>query len=189
MPALRFPFCTALGQLNRPRLDDFSHFILQPGMLFSAPGKWWGDGGLRPRPHEGVDLHCYLNRAGHPGRLEPGILLPALATGRIIRIAEDFLGHSIFVIHELKDDSGKILLSIYGHVDPLLSPEGEVVAGEILAAIARPRTPGVPAHLHLSMAWLPVDFPLNRLDWQTLDEASGVILLDPLLYLDCPHQT
>jgi hypothetical protein len=187
MNSLRFPFCAALRQSNRPHLDDFCHFLLEPGMLYGAPRKWWGDGGLRQRHHEGVNFQGYLNGAGQPGLLEPGILVPVLAAGRVVRIVADFLGHSIFVIHELKDGSGRIFLSVYGHVDPLLSQEDKVAAGEILAAIARPQIPAAPPHLHLSTAWLPADFPLKRLAWQTLHAEPGVIFLDPLLLLDCPH--
>jgi hypothetical protein len=180
-----FSFCADLVRLNRPRLDDFNRFLMHPGMLFGASMKWWGKEGPRRFPHEGVDFHFYLNRYGETCRLEPGILLPVPVPGRVAGITEDFLGRSIFAVTP-DERSGKTFLWIYGHVEPFMQPGSEIKSGQIPAVIARPRNPAVPPHLHLSMAWLPADFPLDQLDWPNLHATPGVTFFDPLPLLACP---
>jgi hypothetical protein len=174
--------------LNDPSLAEFDRFLLPPGAGFGDLRQWWDD---RPRriPHEGVDLCWYRKRGGEIARLLPGTRLPAMATCRVVRIVEDFLGHSIFVIHK-GQDAGRIPLSVYGHATSSLKPGEEVREGGLLATIAQPGSGSglVLPHIHLSMVWLPAAFPFDRLDWRLLHAFPEASFCDPLPLLSCPWE-
>jgi len=35
-------------------------------------------------------------------------------------------------------------------------------------------------HVHISVAWIPEDFPAENLDWKIMNESPDIILLNPL---------
>lgn len=186
MSSLPFSFRVAFRRLNDPVLAEFDRFLLPPGTRFGDRRQWWDDC-ARPRPHEGIDLFWYRKCGGEIGRLGPGTRVPALAAGRVVRIVEDFLGHSIFVAHEA-EQGGRILLTVYGHLAPSLAAGEEVREGGLLAEVARPRSDRVPPHLHLSTVRLPAAFPLGRLDWRLLQTSPEADFYDPLSLLSCPWE-
>jgi hypothetical protein len=140
--------------------------------------------GEGPQPHEGLDLCWFGDRHGRIRRLPPQLKVPATFAGVVIKIANDFLGRSIYLLHEQITTGGRRLLTAYGHTAPLdsLQVGGPVAAGEIIASLAA--LPGknhaVSPHLHLTFAWVPPDLPPHRLHWPNLGPDPAITLIDPL---------
>jgi murein DD-endopeptidase MepM/ murein hydrolase activator NlpD len=169
---------------NRPRMDGFKGWVFHPGMLFQALGKWWGDQGLRPVPHEGLDLYSFEAAGGRVKTVDHQTRIPAAFAGQIVTIDRDFLGKSIYIRHAIFTAGGRQLLSAVGHTIPRdgLQTGQQVAAGEIIAAVAG--LPGqksnLPPHLHLTFAWVPKDVKVDQLTWKNLGHDSGIRLIDPL---------
>jgi hypothetical protein len=169
---------------NRPRMDGFQRWVLQPGMRFQALEKWWGDGGRRAAAHEGLDLYSFADASGGIKTVDRRTKIPAAFTGHIVKIEPDFLGQSIFMLHEVYQADGRRLLSALGHTVPTASLKiGQYVqAGEVvgtIAAVPGPQ-PTLPPHLHLTFAWAPVDIKPEHLTWKNLGHDPGITLIDPL---------
>ena len=169
---------------NRPRMDGFKRWAFHPGMLFNAPGKWWGDQGARYTRHEGLDLYRFEDAGGITKSVDQHTKIPAAFAGHIVKIGRDFLGISIYMSHAIFTTGGRQLLSAFGHTVPKESLKtGHYVAeGEIIATISGfpgKKTALVP-HLHLTFAWVPVHVALNQLEWKNLVDDPGIRLIDPL---------
>ena len=175
---------------NGPALAGFKNWFFQPGMAFNSGQTWWGEKQRRSCPHEGIDLCCFEDSRGQLRQVGPDLRIPATWAGKIIKLARDFLGQSIYLGHEILAADGRQLCTAYGHTRPLASLEvGQpVAAGAIIAALAA--APGkktrVPPHLHLSLAWIPVALDPDRLDWQNLGRDPAITLIDPLSVLALP---
>jgi murein DD-endopeptidase MepM/ murein hydrolase activator NlpD len=183
-PELQSTFMEYMVEHNRPRMDGFKRWVFQPGMLFKAPGKWWGDQGPRYTPHEGLDLYRFEDEGGLTKTLDHHTKIPAAFAGQVVKIDRDFLGRSIYMSHDIFTHGGRQLLSAFGHTVPRESLQAGdyVAAGEIIADISEgpgPKTTLAP-HLHLTFAWMPVPLALERLDWKTLADDPGITLIDPL---------
>jgi len=176
---------------NQPQLATFQRWVLEPGMLFGAGEQWWGARRPRPTPHEGLDLCCFEDAAGRRQRLDSNTRIPATFAGRIIRIAPDFLGKSVYLSHEIFSAAGGQLHTLYGHLKPRpdLQVGQEVAAGEIIGTIsggpAGPKSPIAP-HLHITLALLPVPLAPERLDWPNLGRDPAITLIDPRSLLPLP---
>lgn len=167
----------------------FKQWLFHPGMLYGAAEKWWGDGSLRPVPHEGLDFCLYEDYGGEPVFLPGEARIPVMYGGRIIKVFDDFLGTSIAVEHSVID-GGRTLLSIYGHTRPVgdLSVGREVKEGEVIAVVAVPprrRTPVRP-HLHISLLRGGAVLP-DQLDWTRI-RTSTPGMVNPLDVLDGPYR-
>jgi Peptidase family M23 len=175
---------------NGPALAGFKRWLFQPGMAFNSRQTWWGEKQLRSCPHEGIDLCCFEDSRGQLRQVGPDLRIPVTWAGKIIKLARDFLGKSIYLGHAILAADGRQLCTAYGHTRPLASLEvGQpVAAGDIIAALAA--APGkksrVPPHLHLSLAWIPVALDPDRLDWQNLGRDPAITLIDPLSVLALP---
>ncbi len=171
---------------NPDTLTGFAAWVLHPGMLFGAREQWWGRPGARATPHEGLDLGCYEDAAGRLHWVPETLAVPAPLAGRVVRLAPDFLGTSIFLAHEGWSEPGRFYTAL-GHTRPRpsLRVGDQVAAGEVLARLAASRG-RAPAHLHLTFAWLPPEASLDALDWRTLGRDPAVRLLDPLPCLSLP---
>lgn len=161
--------------------DGFKEWIFCPGMLFNALGKWWGSGGKRSRPHEGLDLCLYKNRQDRIVRLEEGTAVPAMFDGVVVKIVDDFLGKSIIIDHS---SMGQRFCSIYGHTIPHRHIEAgsRVNEGDIIAVIAgtgRSKTGLIP-HLHITVGLVSGETSYERMDWETIGSQDMLTLLDPL---------
>jgi murein DD-endopeptidase MepM/ murein hydrolase activator NlpD len=171
---------------NQPYLAGFRKWVFLPGMLFNSTEQWWGDKKPRAAPHEGLDLCCFEDADGEIRRFAGSIRIPAAFAGRIQKIDDDFLGKSIFVSHEIFDGKKGQLYTIYGHTEPVAGKlYGSVAEGEIIGVIAdRPgRNSTLLPHLHITVAWVPVRYPLEQLTWQHFGTDKRITLLDPLLIL------
>jgi murein DD-endopeptidase MepM/ murein hydrolase activator NlpD len=169
---------------NRPRMDGFKSWVFHPDMLFQALEKWWGDQGPRAVPHEGLDLYSFETDGGGVRTVDQQTQIPAAFAGQVVKIDRDFLGKSIYISHTIYTAGGSQLLSAVGHTIPRdgLQTGQQVAAGEIIAAVAG--VPGkktnLPPHVHLTFAWVPVDFKVDQLTWKNLGHDPGISLIDPL---------
>jgi hypothetical protein len=166
--------------LVRANTLRFKRWVYDPGMFFLSESKWWGDKGHRSHRHNGLDLRLYENHAGAIETIAEGAKIPLVYEGRVVNIIEDFLGYTIFAAHEMFDE-GSQLFTIYGHVEPARGVLIDEFAGEgeVIANLAGKKSTKVPAHLHLSLAFIPETTRVESLTWQTLDEFENIIFLDP----------
>ncbi|MBU1546157.1 MAG: hypothetical protein KKE82_05255 [Proteobacteria bacterium] len=152
-------------------------------MLFQNTEAWWKQGS-RQTPHEGIDLLFLTARDGQRCDIRPEALIPPLWDGEAVAVFEDFLGSTVVVRHSVMDGQGWRLVSLYGHVQPLVGFVGEEVsADKPLAAVASgtARGPSAPPdHLHLSVGWLAPGWSATELRWPTLWTNPGIVLVDPL---------
>ena len=161
----------------------FCTWLFLPGMFFLDKNKWWGNGGLRAAPHEGVDLCFYRSVEGECRRLGPQTCIPSLAAGEVLAVMGDFLGKSIIVHHPAWGDDGRRVCTLYGHTEPLagLSPGVRLAAGDTLARLAQsPHAGGPGPHLHISLALVDRRVPAGELTWARLSRGSAALFLDPL---------
>ncbi|MFO0794782.1 MAG: peptidoglycan DD-metalloendopeptidase family protein [Candidatus Brocadiaceae bacterium] len=170
----------------------FEAWVFYSGMLFNDLYKWWGEGGVRRRPHEGLDICFYQDTGGNIHRLNEKIKIPAIYDGEIVRIGDDFLGKSVYVSHNIYNDTGNKLHTIYGHTNPYSGINmGRILnEGDILATIAETNKRGTTIfpHVHISVAWLPESFPKEQLEWETIYTSRAVILYNPLELMDCKYR-
>ncbi len=166
--------------------NGFKEWIFYPGMLFHDMEAWWTDNGIRPTPHEGIDLCFYRDNRWQIRRIDNGTKIPVMYTGDIVHIHDDFLGKSIYVKHSMKDKNGNTLHTIYGHTIPQnrcvtgkIAHEGDIIA-EVAAISENSRT--LP-HIHITMAWIPESLSCKRLNWDTIWTSGSVILCNPLEHI------
>lgn len=188
--ALRDRFFHDLVNVNQ--INDFSTWFFYSGMLFGSDDKWWGMGGERPSPHEGLDICFFKNSVGDVKKMEGPISIPVMDDGIVFDIScNDFIDSSIFVRHEYQDSNGLYLHSVYAHSTPVknLSPGQVLKHGDVLATMGDPakKDLSIPAHIHVSMVFLPEDYPKDMLSWQILALSYQARLVDPFGYLECDY--
>jgi len=175
------PFYSNLPRLNH-LTENCTGWQFLPGMLFEDTQAWWKNG-PRQSPHEGIDLLFFTDRSGQRRELPPQGLVPPLWDGEVIAVFEDFLGSTVAVRHPVMDGQGWRLISLYGHVRPLVECGAQVSTGEPLAEVACEKARGTsapPDHLHLSLGWLAPGWSVAELSWPTLWTNPGIRLIDPL---------
>jgi murein DD-endopeptidase MepM/ murein hydrolase activator NlpD len=190
LPDLHSKFMEFMVERNRPRMDGFRQWVLQPGMRFQAAAKWWGNRGHRAAPHEGLDLYSFEDANGRVKTLDRHTQIPAAFAGEVAKVEPDFLGQSIYLRHASFSAGGDCLFSIYGHTVPRSSIQtGQQVAeGEVIGVISTfpGKKTSLSPHLHITFAWVPVGLPLDHLDWKNLGQEPAIILVDPLEILVAP---
>ncbi|MBC8549676.1 MAG: hypothetical protein H8D23_08485 [Candidatus Brocadiales bacterium] len=180
-------FKTFFTKHNNFHTYGFKEWIFYPGMLFQDMEAWWTDNGLRPTPHEGIDLCFYRDNTGQVRRIDIGTKIPVMYAGDIVHIHDDFLGKSIYVKHCINDKSGNSLHTIYGHTNPrnLQDTKKRVCEGDIIAEVAAiSEDSKVLPHIHITMAWIPESLPCKKLNWDTIWNSRSVTLCNPLEYID-----
>jgi hypothetical protein len=184
-------FCEKLVQHNNLLQRGFAQLAFYPGMLFNAQDKWWGDGGRRANPHEGIDICLYRDRSGAIKLIPKTARIPVIYAGQVKRILNDYLGSTLYLAHEMYDSRGNQCYTIYGHVAPCagIAPDDSIRDGEIVAAIAdtEDRKINILPHVHISVAWIPENFPSEQLNWSMLNQASVITLLNPLDIFSCTY--
>lgn len=173
----RSGFTENLMKLNAIRL---AKWVFEPGMLFMSENKWWADKGLRAHRHSGLDLLLYEREDGVIESLVNGTQIPALYPGTIVGYIKDFLGHSVFVSHEIRE-KGSQLFTIYGHVTLLedICIGKTLKEGSVVASLEGTVNSKVPGHLHLSVVLIPDTIPLEILSWDLLEKTDNVMFFDP----------
>lgn len=174
-------------------INDFSSWFFYSGMLFGSEDKWWGKGGERPSPHEGLDICFYRTNGGSLKQLDGRIHIPVMDDGVVYEISrDDFIDTSIFVRHDYRDSNGHYLHSVYAHSTPVenLAPGQSLKHGDRVATMGDPskRDLSIPAHIHVSLVYLPEDYPKDKLSWQVLALTYDARLVDPFGYLECDYK-
>lgn len=171
-------FTENLVRINTLR---FNKWVFGPGMLFRSELKWWGDKGDRGEMHNGLDLLSYESDDGIIKTIGADTKVPIIYEGSVVRCIKDFLGYTLFAAHELYDGDSQ-LFTIYGHVLPASDiPIGNAVKeGSVIATLSGVSGTKVPGHLHISVALIPKDIPLETLSWKILKEAANIHFFDPI---------
>lgn len=184
------PYSKYLLECNNRFVDGFREWVFHSGMLFASCEKWWGKGGVRDRPHEGLDMVLWRDDRGLTQRVEAGVVVPALYAGEVVMVEQDYLGDSLYVRHAIDDGGGRTLHTVYGHirVGSTIGRAGKVTAGEAVGSVADPRHRGrqTPAHLHLTAAWIPDRLAADELNWDSIGALGLEALIDPLEVIACP---
>jgi hypothetical protein len=165
----------------------FAVWEFLPGMRFNERTAWWRGGADRGGSHEGLDICWYRTLDGRRLSLGADTRVPVICAGEVVSVVADFLGVSLFVAHDQRDNQGRQLHTIYGHIDPgaRLVPGSFLVDGDAVGTIAdasRRRT-AAPSHLHITLALINRDGGPERLDWDALHDRPRVILLDPMIVM------
>jgi hypothetical protein len=170
----------------------FETWLFYPGMLFNARERWWGNGGSRDRPHEGLDLCFYKDSRGQTRNLNKDTQIPVMYTGEVVKIEDDFLGESIYVSHDIYDSRGNRLLTVYGHTKPgnRINVGRSLREGDMFAAVADTGGERIkaPSHLHISVAWVPPSVSYEKLDWGAISAPAVACLVDPLEIISCRYE-
>ncbi len=194
-PLVQLPpdsFFRLFVKLNQ--LDQIAHFLFLPGMLFHDTLQWWGS---RPRlhPHEGMDIYLMQDREARAITVLPQMLIPAMLSGELVHFHRDFLGETIYIRHPEMRQKNAVLHTLYGHISPAGSVLGVQTStgltcpsfinkGQIVGTISPPpETSSVPAHLHISCAWIDADQQLQELSWEKMSVGSNIVFIDPLPFL------
>lgn len=184
-------FSARVVELNGPSISGFRSWAFHRGMLFDAQVTWWGSGKKRDTPHEGLDLCLYVDQQETHRLLGSHAKIPVIYDGDIAGVSDDFLGQSIYVKHAIRDGSGNMLYSAYGHTIPAASIEAGVVVveGQAIAMVADavPKKTGPVPHLHISLFWVPESLDPDRISWDTISAREALRPIDPLEVLDLPH--
>jgi hypothetical protein len=168
--------------------NGFDKWAFYPGMLFQSDDKWWGDRGRRKRSHEGLDICFYLGTDGEIRNLPPTANIPVMYEGTVVCLLDDYIGKTLFILHDIYDKNQNQLCSIYGHTKPCdtIRVSSVVRQGDIIAAICDAERKGVPmsSHLHLSLAWIPKSYEYQQLSWEKISRQTELILLDPIDFIE-----
>ncbi len=167
---------------NGLRDSEFNEWLLIPGMLFKATNTWWGNQNIRKSQHEGIDLGFYSNRNQKVIGFDKNTRIPAIFTGVVAGIFNDFLGKSVFMRHEITDIENRELCSIFGHIKPGsdICPGRILKEGEIIGNIADAGKSSVKPHLHITMGWVVKEITDDVLDWNVIGKSEVLKLIDPI---------
>jgi len=172
--------------------EMFQNWVFWPGMLFNSPDKWWGDGGRRDFPHEGLDFCLYQDAGGKVCRLGENTRIPVMHDGVVLALFKDYLGQAVILEHADTDHASGRLMSVYAHTVPEkhIVPATVVKAGDIIATIADTRhsKAGILPHLHLSLGRPAPDLVYEPFVWNRMRDPEQVKLIDPLPLIRWPHQ-
>ena len=154
-----------------------------PGMLQDSPEKWWADFGLRHARHEGIDI-CFYWKKGRISTLAPGTRVPAMASGTLLNISQDLLGHTLVVSFDTREKEDARVILVYSHTvpDPALSIGQKVREGQVIARTfdTRIKRSKLLSHLHLSCIIIPAKVPDKSLDWSLFADRRRVTHINPV---------
>ncbi|MFH2123779.1 MAG: hypothetical protein ABIJ50_09905 [Pseudomonadota bacterium] len=161
----------------------------------------WKLPALRPRLHEGIDIYQIEHFDMRSSYVLPQMLIPAILPGELIHFHRDFLGETLYIRHADIQQEGAVLHTLYGHVSsipevkttPSFTPgsftrtslhSSPFHKGQIVGTISPPsETSKVPAHLHISCAWIHEDQLVKELNWKNMSTSANVVFIDPLPFL------
>ena len=183
-------FTAMLIEANGFDSVDFKRWVFSPGMLFDAPGKWWGDYGRRDFPHEGIDFCLYRDAADNLRRLDKRTRIPVMHDGCVRAMFNDYLGQAVVIEHDRIPGIPDKTISIYAHTKPRagILPGVNVREGDIIASIAgtgRSKTNILP-HLHFSLGRPSPDITYEPFVWNQMRDPNLVTLHNPQGLIDWP---
>ncbi len=136
--------------------SGFARWTFRPGMLFGDRMEWWGDRNRRRSEHQGIDFAEGLNAEGGIQGIPDQTPVYALADGEVVAVLDDFLGKSVVMRHPaIKNESGDVFYTFLSHIRPVADQLGSIAKGQIIGKVCKSTNSRVPAHLHLTGAWIP----------------------------------
>lgn len=176
-------FLGSLSRLNKLEKKGPVQWYFYPGMLFSTMDKWWGNFGFRATLHEGIDITYYSDGSGTLCQFNSHTRIPALKSGMVLNICDDFLGKSIIIepFHRHHALDSRILF-IYAHIVPLqhIHQGCVVMEDEPIATVSHTRkNPQLPPHLHFSCIEIPRTIHTSELDWSYFSQDPDIQLYPP----------
>lgn len=183
-------FLEKISHLNGLGKGASIQWCFYPGMLFSSWDKWWDDFGTRSTIHEGIDITYYETQDGNQHQFTKTTQIPALDSGKILNICNDFLGQTLVIEHpesgvstkETEKTKGKIIIYAYAHINPnkLLKIGGFIQKDDPIATVCSTvKNPKLPPHLHLSCFEVPSEIPCNALNWDLFSKIEKVHSIHP----------
>ncbi|MBU4327312.1 MAG: hypothetical protein KKB91_06155 [Proteobacteria bacterium] len=193
-------------------MDQISHFLFQPGMLFNDTLQWWRSK-KRSHPHEGIDIYLMQSFDMDTCTVLPQMMIPAMLSGYMVHFHRDFLGETLYIRHPEIRQKNTTLHTLYGHICAIPGSRGTAESlpyahicstgsalgvqtsvgltcssfinkGQIVGTISPPpATSSVPAHLHISCAWIDEELQVEELNWGNMSTSGKVIFIDPLPFL------
>ena len=182
MSSLSHLFTRSLLAKNPAMAAQFKQWVWSTGMGFQDTGLWWGEGKKRITPHEGIDCVRFRNRNGKVCNLVGPLAVPSIFPGELVRIHRDFLAWSLYIRHPQFVLRGRILYTVFGHLQPLEKEYigRRVAAGEVVGSLEKFQQNNiVPLHVHLTIAWISEDVDPEQLSWKLLNDPDLVTLVDP----------
>jgi hypothetical protein len=183
-PVNKSNFTRNIIVLNRLNGLGFKDWLLKPGMGFGEPEKWWPGQGIRPTPHEGLDLTGFLDHNHVEHRLPTNTIVVPLFRGRLVNIIDDFLGRTVIIDHQIINRYDQSLHGFYAHLLPAaqLTTGADLHEEEGLGTIAAGNQI-CPPHLHISTVWVARNFPVGQISWADFVGQEGFQPCDPLGFL------
>jgi murein DD-endopeptidase MepM/ murein hydrolase activator NlpD len=156
----------------------FTHWLFRRGMFFGARNEWWGDRVRRRTEHEGLDF-VEGNKPGTGIRNIPeGAPARAIADGEVVAVLKDFLGKTVVMRHSaISDETGSVFYTLLSHIRPAAKLKASVVRGQLIGEVAESRNADVPAHLHLSGAWIPQTIRPSEISLNHINPAFTPVVL------------
>jgi hypothetical protein len=147
-------FAEWLARLTKE--SGFTHWIFRSGMFFGDRIEWWGDRVRRRTEHEGLDFIQGAQSGSSIRNIPEGTPARALADGEAVGILSDFLGKTVVMRHSaITDAAGSVFYTFLSHIHPAASLRDSVACGQMIGGVGKSKNRNVPAHLHLSGAWIP----------------------------------
>jgi murein DD-endopeptidase MepM/ murein hydrolase activator NlpD len=157
--------------------SGFTRWVFRGGMLFGDRIEWWKDCVRRRTEHEGIDF-AEGSRPGENIKSVPrGTTIRAIADGEIVGIMNDFLGKTVVIRHQNTDETDAIFYTLLSHIQPHAGRGDFVAGGQIIGEIGVSTNAGVPAHLHLSGAWIPRTIHPGEIGMNHIHPAFSPIVL------------
>ncbi|MCP3924623.1 MAG: hypothetical protein GY714_18770 [Desulfobacterales bacterium] len=160
------------SSLKKNGIDKEWYF--KDGMNFRDNTLWWGECKKRTASHEGIDFGYVIGDDGICN-INEDFIVSNFLDGSIIKVIDDFIGKSVFVKHEIFNES-KELFSIFGHVKTQLE-EGPIGSFDNIGTISTRKN--IPVHFHYSLVWIPEKTSFDLLAWDKLNSNESVLFIDP----------
>lgn len=158
--------------------SGFEYWIFHSGMLFGDCIEWWGEHSRRRTEHEGCDFAKGWKPGAGISHIPEGVPVRAIAEGEVIAMLDDFLGKTVVVRHPaITRSNGDVFHTLLSHIQPLIKESGTAAKGQILGKVSKSTNARVPAHLHMTGAWIPETLAPNEIRMDHIHPAFAPVIL------------
>jgi murein DD-endopeptidase MepM/ murein hydrolase activator NlpD len=168
-----------LGWLNLLTEEcGFDRWVFRPGMLFGDRIEWWGDRNRRRTEHEGLDFVEGLQQDRTARSIPESTAICAMADGDVVAVLDDFLGKTVVMRHPaITHGSGDIFYTFLSHIRPVSDKLGPASKGSPIGRVGKSANARVPAHFHLTAAWIPQAIHPGTITLDHLHPANTSVVL------------
>jgi murein DD-endopeptidase MepM/ murein hydrolase activator NlpD len=158
--------------------SGFEHWIFRPGMMFGDRIEWWGDRNRRRTEHEGLDFVEGLQQNGTTRSIPESTPIYAMADGDVVAILDDFLGKTVVMRHPaITHEGGDVFYTFLSHIRSVSNRLRSATQGSPIGRVGKSANARVPAHLHLTAAWIPQAIHPNTITLDHLHPANTSVVL------------